>query len=368
MATKTKITKKEEKTVKKIVKSEPAKKKVNKPKLKKNTQITNPLIYDVKENMKFEDVYEGEIPNPNVPGKFYKFNVYTNNEDGTVGDLIFEFDELMCFGINMGTDQKTGEPTGYSMSLSLMDKENPSEEQKMRIKKLEEVVEFAKEFLVANCKTVKLPGLEMRDLKKFSPIYYKKDDDGNRIEGPPSLYPKLLEQKAKIVKKKNEDGEDEEYEEPSKILSVFYNVEDLDENGEPKELDPTLIIGKYCKVKPLIKIESIFVGQSIKLQVKVSEADVKLLQSTTRRLLHNKTKKDDGKVNKLLKEPEKEEESEKDDNKDSPKKESPKKDKSPKKESSKKKDESKKEEVKEKKKKKKEVKKEEDDDLLSMDD
>jgi hypothetical protein len=365
MATKTKTTKKEEKTTKKVVKSEP-KKKVNKPKLKKNTQITDPLIYDVKENMKFEDVYEGEIPNPNVPGKFYKFNVYTNNEDGTVGDLIFEFDELMCFGINMGTDQKTGEPTGYSMSLSLMDKDKPTEEQKLRIKKLEEVIEFAKEFLVENRKVVKLPDLEMRDLKKFSPIYYKKDDDGNRIEGPPSLYPKLLEQKAKIVKKKNEDGEEEEVEEPSKILSIFYNIEDLDENGEPKELDPTLIIGKYCKVKPLIKIESIFVGQSIKLQVKVSEADVKLLQSTTRRLLHNKTKKDDGKVSKLLKseEPDSENKEKKEEKKkDSPKKDSPKKEEpkeSPKKE--------KKEEVKEKKKKKKEVKKEEDDDLLSMDD
>lgn len=380
MASKTKTTTKKEKTtpVKKVTKSEPQKKKAYKQKLKKNTQITNTLVYDAKKMMRFEEVYEGEVPNQKVPMKFYKFNIYTENEDGTIGDLILEFDELMCFGVAMNTDQKTGDPAGYSMSISMMDKENPTEEQKVRIQKVEEIVEVAKEFLIENRKIVKLPDLEIRDLKKFSPIYYKKDEEGNRVEGPPSFYPKLLEQKPKIIKKKNEDGEDEEIEEPGKILTVFYNVDDLDEDGQPKELDPTLVIDKYCRVKPLIKVESIFVGQSIKLQVKVSEADVKLLQSATRRLLHNKPKKADEKTDKVGKLMNSEKNEKKEITKKSPKpdKKSPKKDEEPKKVEEKKEEtkkvEEKKEDKKEKKKKKvkesPKPKKDEDDELLTMDD
>ena len=125
MVSKTKTTTKKEKTtpVKKVTKSEPQKKKAYKQKLKKNTQITNTLVYDAKKMMRFEEVYEGEVPNQKVPTKFYKFNIYTENEDGTIGDLILEFDELMCFGVAMNTDQKTGDPAGYSMSISMMNKE-----------------------------------------------------------------------------------------------------------------------------------------------------------------------------------------------------------------------------------------------------
>lgn len=278
------------------------KKKILKSKIKKTTQITDLLKYNVKENMMFEDVAEGEVPNQKVPVKYYRIPIYTKNPDGTFGDLICEFGELMCFGISVNTDQKTGEPAGHSMSLSLQERENPTQEQKMRVQKLEEIVERAKEYLVEHRSDVKQHELEMRDLKKFTPIYYKKDSEGKRIDGPPSMYPKLLEQKSRIIKQKNEDGEEEEVEQPGKILTVFYEV---DENGEPKlnekdepiELDPAKIIDKWCRVKPLIKVESIFVGNSIKLQVKVSEADVKLLQSSSKRLLH--TSRND-KVSKLL--------------------------------------------------------------------
>ena len=296
--TKEKSSPKKEKTIKKVE----VKKKVLKPKIKKNTQITDLLTYNVKENMMFEDVFEGEIPNQKVPMKYYRIPIYTKNSDGTVGDLICEFGELMCFGISVNTDQNTGEPAGHSLSISLKNKENPTPDQEMRIQKLEEIIERAKEYLVEHRSDVKQHELEMRDLKKFTPIYYKKDNEGKRIEGPPSLYPKLLEQKTKIVKEKNEDGEEVEVEKPGKILTIFYEVDDngdpkLDEKEEPVELDPAKIIDKYCKIKPLIKVEGIFVGQSTKLQLKVSEADVKLLQSSSKRLLHtNKNEK----VSKLL--------------------------------------------------------------------
>lgn len=310
--------KKENKTNKKV----DIKKKVLKSKIKKTTQITDLLTYNVKENMMFEDVVEGEVPNQKVPVKYYRIPIYTKNPDGTFGDLICEFGELMCFGISVNTDQKTGEPAGHSMSMSLQERENPTQEQKMRVQKLEEIIERAKEYLVEHRSDVKQHELEMRDLKKFTPIYYKKDAEGKRIDGPPSMYPKLLEQKARIIKQKNEDGEEEEVEQPGKILTVFYEVDDngepkLNEKDEPIELDPAKIIDKWCKVKPLIKVESIFVGQSIKLQVKVSEADVKLLQSSSKRLLH--TSRND-KASKLLEDKKENKKEEKKENKKEEKK------------------------------------------------
>jgi len=267
------------------------KKKSYKSKIKKTTQITNPLTYNVKK-MKFEEVIESDIPNAKVPGKIYRIPIYTENEDKTNGDLVLEFGELMCFGLSVNINPNTGEPNGHSMALSLLSKDNPTDEEKMRVSKLEQIVERAKEYLIEHRKEVKQNELEMRDLKKFTPLYYKKDADGNRIDGPPTLYPKLLEQKARIVKKVNEDGVEEENEQPGKILTVFYDVDEngepkLDEKGEPVELNPARLIDTFCKVKPLIKVESMFVGTSIKLQVKIHEADVKLLQRSTRRLLHN---------------------------------------------------------------------------------
>jgi hypothetical protein len=311
----TKTTKKEEKsTPKKNVKPQKeTKKKSLKPKLKKNTQITDPLTYDVKNNMMFEEVVEGDVPGLKIPMKYYRFPVYTKNPDGkTVGDLILEFGELMCFGVSINTDQNTGDPIGHSMALSLLPKENATDEEKMRVKKLEEIIEFAKEYVVEHCKDIKQPKLEMSDLKKFSPIYYKKDPDGNVIpDAPPSLYPKLLESKPKTIKVKNEEGKEEEKEIEGKILTIFYEVDEdwepkLDEDRKALELDPSKIIDKFCKVKPLIKVESVFSGGSgIKLQVKVSESDVKLLQQTSRRLLHTSG---GNKAEKLMKEDKKDEE------------------------------------------------------------
>ena len=45
------------------------------------------------------------------------------------------------------------------------------------------------------------------------------------------------------------------------------------------------LIGKFCYVKAAIKIESIFIGAKIALQVKVYEAEVRMIESGTKRLL-----------------------------------------------------------------------------------
>ena len=77
----------------------------------------------------------------------------------------------------------------------------------------------------------------------------------------PTLYTKL------IFSKKND-----------KFLSQFFTS-----NDEP--IDALELMGKYCYTNAAIKIESIFIGSKISLQVKLYEAVVELTSSGMRRLL-----------------------------------------------------------------------------------
>jgi hypothetical protein len=56
-----------------------------------------------------------------------------------------------------------------------------------------------------------------------------------------------------------------------------------DENGN--DIDPLSILGKRCYATAAIKFEGIFIGARISLQVKVYEAQIKLIDSAPRRFL-----------------------------------------------------------------------------------
>jgi len=93
-------------------------------------------------------------------------------------------------------------------------------------------------------------------LKKFNPLYWKKEK-GKVVEGTgPTLYAKLIETK------KKDQG----------IITKFY-----DYNDNP--IEPNSLLKTMCHVKGAIKIESIFVGTSFSLQVKLYEAEVNIIES-----------------------------------------------------------------------------------------
>ena len=63
-----------------------------------------------------------------------------------------------------------------------------------------------------------------------------------------------------------------------KFVSKFFDQQD-------NPLDPYDLIGKYCYTHAAVKIESIFIGSKISLQVKLYEAVVEPIQTGTKRLL-----------------------------------------------------------------------------------
>lgn len=225
-----------------------------------NTQLTSASGYDTK-RMIFSEALSGTIPN-SVPAINYKrINISTRNEDGTVGELILPTSQLFSFGVSTNKNPETGKVNGYVMPICLWNRDGPSKEEKDWSDTFDKIVEKCKEHLVSNREEIDQYELDMNDLKKFNPMYWKREK-GRIVDGSgPTLYSKL------IVSKKQQ-----------KIVSMFYDTE-----GE--EIDPMSLLGKYCYVTGAIKIESIFIGNKISLQIKLYECEVKLAESGMKRMM-----------------------------------------------------------------------------------
>jgi hypothetical protein len=206
--------------------------------------------------------------NPGFHPNTYRIFIGVEYPDGSTGPLIFSTDELYSFGVqqNMSFDvdpvTKEKRVTGYSMPLCLWNSDGPTQHQTDFINTIEDIVKFLKDYLLQDDvkEEINHYELEPSDLKKLSPIFWKREK-GKIVEGKgPTLYPKLLCNKE------------------LKIYTLFGDV-----NGN--ELDPLDLIGKRFHTKACIKIESIFVGAHITLQIKVIEAEIKFIDQGRPRLL-----------------------------------------------------------------------------------
>lgn len=116
--------------------------------------------------------------------------------------------------------------------------------------------------------------LQKADLTKskggINPLYWKKEKHTNaqgktilRVvpDTGPTLYTKLIYSKKK-----------------GQFLSQFFDTND-------EVVDSSTLMGKYCFTKAAIKIESIFIGSKISLQVKLYEAVIEPTSSGMKRLL-----------------------------------------------------------------------------------
>ena len=224
-------------------------------------QLVNVETYKVK-NMIFSDPTTSSVPDSVPPIVFRRINISTLNDDGTVGDLILPTSQLFSFGISENIDPKTKELNGYSMALCLWNKNGVTKEEKAFTDCFNNIIETSKNHLLEHKEEVEQYELTDSDLKKFNPLYWKKDK-GKIVEGfGPTLYAKLI-----IAKK------------TGKIVTMFH-----DSNGDP--LDAMAVKGKYCHTKAAIKIESIFMGAGKNLiQIKLYEAEISLLESQMKPLL-----------------------------------------------------------------------------------
>ena len=202
-------------------------------------------------NFNLDKIVFSEAKETNIPGSF-RITIGVQYPNGSVGPLIFSTDKVYSFGVqeNKSMD-KPVRTTGYSIPLCLWNKEGPTEYQTQFIDTIEKVSDYIKKHMLKTevKKTVKKYDLVESDLRKFSPLWYKKED-GEVVQGRgPMLYPKLM---------------------CNKDLQIYTDV--ADQNGN--DVDPLSLLNQKCTVRACVKIESIFIGSKISLQVKVIELEV----------------------------------------------------------------------------------------------
>lgn len=232
-----------------------------------NTQLTTASGYDTK-RMIFGEALSGSIPN-SVPQINYKrIPISTRNEDGTTGDLVLPTSQLFSFGLSENTNPETGKVNGYVMPLCLWNRDGATQEEKEWTDTFDNVVEACKDHLVANREEIEHYDLAKSDLKKFNPLYWKRDK-GKIVPGTgPTLYAKLI-----VSKKQN------------KIVSMFYG-------NDGREVDALSLLGKYCYATSAVKVESIFIGNKISLQVKLYETEVRPMDSGMKRMMKKRPEGD----------------------------------------------------------------------------
>lgn len=227
-----------------------------------STKLSIPKGYNT------DDVIFSKPETGNIPGSvpkltFKRIRMNTKNADGTVGDLIFETPpDLFSFGLQENREMGSGNINGYVLPICLWNKNGATEDEKCFISVLDKVVEKCKEHLLANRDEIEKYNLDASDLKNLNPLYWKKEK-GKIVEGKgPVLYIKTL------MSKRNE-----------KISTVFINEE------TNEEIDPFDVLNKYCFVRGAIKIESLFIGKTISLQIKLYEVVVRMIDSERKTLL-----------------------------------------------------------------------------------
>jgi hypothetical protein len=228
-----------------------------------NNQLTDFHNFDTKRIL-FSHPEIGNIPGSKLT--FKRIRISVRNLDGTIGDLILATPpNLFCFGLQESTDQTTGNVNGYQFPLVLWNKNEPTEDEKLFTQVIHNISDHCKEYLVSHREKIQRYDLEMNDLKKFNPLYYKMEK-GKIVEGKgPMFYIKTLSSK--------KDGN-------IRINTMFLDEETCD------VIPPLDLLGKRCHVQGAIKVESIFIGTKISLQTKLYEAKVRIMDTGFRSLLN----------------------------------------------------------------------------------
>jgi Protein of unknown function (DUF2738) len=238
-----------------------------------NTQITSASGYNTS-NIIYGKPRDGSIPNSSVT--FKRVQMGTRNPDGTVGELILATERLFSFGLSPNVNMTTGKTDGYTLALCLWNMDSPSKQEKEWTDTFNKICEHASEYILEHRDDVGKYELEKADLKKFNPLFIKKEK-GKVVEGAgPMLYAKLLQNKKTDT-----------------ITSIFY-----DDQG--RDIEAMTLLNKQCWVKAAIKIEGIFIGSKVSLQVKLHEAEIKLKDSGVKRLLRQVQPSEPAKVEEVV--------------------------------------------------------------------
>ena len=235
------------------------------------TQLTDISTFDAS-TIIFADPQKNTVPDTKPVISYTRVPISVRYADGSTGDLVLPTSRCFSFGIQANEDERTGAVNNYSMSLVLFSRDGPTPEEERWVTTFNSIIDTAESWILGNKEELGKFDLTSHDLKKLNPLWWKKEiytdpstgkSAERRVPGRgPTLYPKLLWQRA--------SGD---------ITTRFFD-ELSDETLNPHDL-----IGQRSNLTAAVKIESIYVGKSISIQVKLVEANVAVVDNSYRRLL-----------------------------------------------------------------------------------
>ncbi len=235
------------------------------------TQLTDISTFDAS-TIIFADPQKNTVPDTKPVISYTRVPISVRYPDGSTGDLVLPTSRCFSFGIQANEDERTGAVNNYSMSLVLYSRDGPTPEEENWVTTFNSIISTAESWILENKEELGKYDLTAHDLKKLNPLWWKKEiyTDPNtgksaerRVPGRgPTLYPKLLWQRG--------SGD---------ITTRFF-----DELSD-EVLNPHDLIGQRSNLTAAVKIESIYVGKSISIQVKLVEANVSIVDNSYRRLL-----------------------------------------------------------------------------------
>lgn len=229
---------------------------------RKHQLITMPN-YDIKK-MIFDPPRAESVAGTAI--QYRRINISTLNPDGSIGDLLLPTERVFSFGVSENLSLETKQVNGHVLPLCLWNKNGATPEEKAWTDTFDKIVENCKRHLIDNREEIGQYDLSMELLKKLNPLYWKREK-GKIVEGTgPTLYAKL------IASKKH-----------NKILSMFFTPD-----GDT--IEPLSLLKKYCYVNAVVKVESIFVGNKISLQLKLYQAFVEPIETGMKPFLDSRPK------------------------------------------------------------------------------
>lgn len=202
------------------------------------------------ENIRFSDTFKGTYKTI-IP-------IGIKDEEENIIPLILNTpSNLLTFGIQEINDKNKNNIIGYQLPICLWGKKRVTNEEKLFTKKMEEIIDYIKEFLLSIKEEINVTDEMIQNVN----ILNWKYENGVKCEDKgPILYAKLTTTNTNQNKR---------------ITTTF-----IDEKTT-NEIDPFEIMNKRGTVTSAIRIENIIIGNRIKVQVKLVEVFYKKIEINT---------------------------------------------------------------------------------------
>jgi hypothetical protein len=187
---------------------------------------------------------------------FMRISIYIT-ENGDKSPLYLMMNDRHCFGVQASTGMEKGENapiTGYQLPIPMWGTDGPTEEQIEFLDAFDRITARCVKHLIENRKAIKKYTLTEAGLEKFTPMWRKRNEEGDIDESKgPTLYAKLQT-------------------ETDLNKEVIITTRFADSEG--RDIEPLTLPANFHIEKCLLQIHSIFIGTTIKLQVRVVEVQI----------------------------------------------------------------------------------------------